>query len=88
LAERLEPCTVVEFGVVLLDLALGVNDHVVDAIDGVRKGNDAPSPGDTASVVPDVERVDGDFRLQDTLTVVEGGFAGEGYGTELTHKHQ
>lgn len=83
LAEGLEPCTVVELGVVLLDLALVVDEHVVDAVDGELGRGDAPSPGDAAAVVPDVERGDGNFGLQDTLAVVEGSLGSEGHRAQL-----
>jgi hypothetical protein len=86
LAEGLEPGAVVEFGVVLLDQALVVDFHVVDAVDRVWQGNDSPSPGDGVAVVPDVEDGDGDFRLENTLAVVESGLAVEGDGSELAEQ--
>lgn len=73
LAERLQPRTVVKFGVVLLDLAIAVDDHVVDAVDRerARSGAESPSPGDAAAVVPHVEGRHAHFGLEDTLTIVK-----------------
>ena len=82
-AEGLEPSTVVEFRVVLLDLAISVDLHVVDSVDGEWQGDDSPSPGNGVAVNPDVEDIDGDLRLEDTLTVVESGLAVEGDGAKL-----
>ena len=84
--ETLQPSPIIEFRILLLNQALIVDDHVIDAIDwvwclGLR--GDLPSPGDVAAAVPDVEGVDDDFGLEDALPVVEGCLVGEGYGTEL-----
>lgn len=84
--EGLEPGTVVELSVLLLDLSILVDLHVVDAVDwvwGGSGGGDLPSPGDVSASVPDVQGLGLDLRLENTLTVVEGSLAGEGNGAKL-----
>jgi hypothetical protein len=84
--EALEPGTVVEFSIVLLNLAIIVDDHVVDAVDGVgalSRGGDLPSPGDVLASVPDVQGLGLNLRLENTLTVVESSLAAEGDGAKL-----
>jgi hypothetical protein len=69
--EALEPSAVVELGVLLVDEALVVDLHVVDADNWVWDwgvGGDLPSPGDVSASVPDVESLGGYFRLAETLT--------------------
>ena len=87
LAERLQPCTAVKFSVVLDDETVATDFHDVDAVDGIGLGaHDSPSPGDGVAVVPDVEDVEGNLGLEDTLPVVESGLAGEADGAELEGK--
>lgn len=84
--EALEPSAVVELSILLADLALLVDDHVVDAIDWERSlggGGNLPSPGDVSASVPDVQGLGLDLRLINTLTNVEGGLAGESDGAKL-----
>ena len=85
LAKVGEPCTVVKLSVVLLDQTLVVDDHVVHTSDGqcAREGQEAPSPRDGLAVMEYVEGGNCDFRLEDTLTIVEGSLIGEGDGAEL-----
>ena len=82
-AEGLEPGPVVEFSIVLGNEAVAANLHVVDTVDGVWERNDSPSPGDGAAVMPDVEDLNCDLGLQDTLAVVESALAVEGDGAKL-----
>jgi hypothetical protein len=82
--EALKPSTVVELGVVLLDLSIGVDLHNIDAINRVLERGNAPSPVDGVALSPDVEDGDLDFRLVDTLASVESGLAWEGDGAELS----
>ena len=91
MSEALEPGTVVEFGILLLDQALVVDDHVVDTSDWERSRcsgrdlrGDLPSPCDILASVEDVQGVDLNLRLEDTLTIVESSLVGERDGAELT----
>ena len=84
--EALDPSTVVELGVVLLDQALVVDDHVVDAVDWIwllGGGGDLPSPGDVLASVPDVQSVDLNLRLVEPLAGIEGSLVGESNGSKL-----
>lgn len=82
-AERLKPGTVVEFGIVLDELAVITNKELVDANDGVSGRLDDPSPGDRVAGVPHVQCLNLDLGLENSLAVVEGSFAGEGDGAKL-----
>ncbi len=86
--ETLEPSTAVELSVVLVDKTVAVDQHVVDAGDGIRQGVDLPSPGDGATVVPDVEDIDANLRLKDTLAIVECSLAVEGDGAQREASHE
>ncbi len=56
---------------------------MVDTGDGVRQGVDVPSPGDGVAVVPDVQNIDTNLGLQNTLAIVEVGLAGKRNGANL-----
>jgi hypothetical protein len=79
LSEVLEPDTVVELGVVLLDKTLVIDLHEVDASHrkSTSERKKRPSPCDGVAAVPDVQSGDGDLRLENTLTIVESGLVGE-----------
>lgn len=85
-AERLKPGTVVELGIVLDELAVITNKELVDANDRVSGGLDDPSPGDRVAGEPNVQCLNLDLGLENSLAVVEGSFAGEGDGAELREK--
>lgn len=84
-AVALEPGAAVEFGVVFLDLAIAVDQHVVDTGDRVRisVGQESPSPRDGVASVPDVKSINRDLGLKYTLAVIESLLAGESNGTKL-----
>ena len=90
MAEALEPGTVIELSILLLDQALVVDDHIVDAVDWERSWcsgrdlwGDLPSPCDILASVEDVQGVNLDLRLENTLAVVESSLGGEGDRAEL-----
>lgn len=92
LGEALEPCSVVELGVVLGDEAVLSDDEVVDAVHWLGglacERGDLPAPGDAVAVVEDVEGLSLDLRLELALADIEGGLVGEGDGSERETGHQ
>jgi hypothetical protein len=92
LAQGLEPGTVVELDVVLLDETIVVDHHVVDADDWVGAdlgdGGDLVAPGDVLAVVEDVEGVDLDLRLELALAHIESLLIREGDRAERLAGHE
>lgn len=87
LAERLEPSTAVELGVVADELAIVGDRESVDTDDGQGSGSDDPSPGDGVTVEPHVQRLDSDLGLTSLAVLwgIEGSLAGESGATKLKY---
>ena len=87
LTKVLEPSTVVKLGIVSLNKTIIIDLHIVDAMDRVGSSlgerSDAVSPGDTLAVVPDVESLNVNLRLENSLAIVEGRLVCKCDGAEL-----
>lgn len=90
LAERLEPSTAVELGVVADELAIVSYGESVDTDDGQGSGCDGPSPGDGVTVEPHVQGLDSDLGLTSLAVLwgIENSLVGESGATKLKQIRQ